>query len=64
MTTIALKETAKGWLPCHLSEIKKGDTFYVVANGKAGDISIATTDAQSDPQSESGWRVDSVRVGE
>ncbi len=62
MTTIALKETAKGWLPCHLSDIKQGDTFYVVANGKAGDISIATADAKPDPAPEAGWVVSSVRV--
>lgn len=62
MTTIALKETAQGWLPCHLSDIKEGDTFYVVANGKAGEITIATSDAKPDATAESGWTVNSVRV--
>lgn len=62
MTTIALKETAQGWLPCHLSEIKKGETFYIVEDGLRGPIQIATDDAVQNPHAPSGWFIPNKEI--
>lgn len=51
MATVAFVEKETGLVPCHPSDVRKGDTFYLITDGKRGPISKALRDAKpvSDP---------------
>lgn len=54
----AFKVTADDEVPCHLSEIKKGDQFYLVHNKTKSDLFTATDDAfQTNLNGEMIWSV-------
>ncbi|WP_191968667.1 hypothetical protein [Cellvibrio sp. KY-GH-1] len=54
----ALKITGDEEIPCHLSELKRDDLFYLVQASKKSKLLIATDDAfQSDVNGQTIWSV-------
>jgi len=60
MTTLAFIEREQGFVPCHIKEIKKDNVYYLVINGKRGQVHQAISDAVEDARLDAGWRVDGV----
>jgi hypothetical protein len=51
-----------GWreTPCHISELKKGDVFYMVTDGAKGELRVATAlPYSSQVDGDILWRIDS-----
>ncbi|GGY79185.1 hypothetical protein GCM10011613_24990 [Cellvibrio zantedeschiae] len=60
MVTLAFVEHETGWIPCRVAEVKRGDTFYLVSEGKQGPLMVATSDAKRvNARDEESWTVDS-----
>lgn len=62
MTTIALVESASGWEPRHVSQVKQGETFYLVKDGKTSPISVAMSNAVPNKTCECGWEIPAKEV--
>lgn len=63
-TTVAFIELETGWKPCHVREIKQGQTYYLVRNGVQGEVYTATADAKpaGHHDGEPSWIIDSKPV--
>ena len=62
--SVAFIETETGWSPCHVRDIKSGQTYYVVKDGVKGDIYTALSDAKSNGthEGEPTWYIESKPV--
>jgi len=58
MTTIVFIEKDQGFIPGHLKDIKKDTVYFLVVDGKRGQIHYALNDAIPDESVEEGWRVE------
>jgi hypothetical protein len=63
MATVAFVEKELGLEPCHPSKVRKGDTFYLVVDGKQQPVCKALNDAtpvgsRLDPH----WHIESEEV--
>ena len=57
----AFKVTPDEETPCHLSEIKQGDVYYLVVDSKRSELQRATEDAfSSDVNGKSVWSIPHV----
>ena len=57
----AFKVTEDEETPCHLSEIKKGDVYYLVVDSKRSELLKATEDAfNSNVSGKSVWSIPHV----
>lgn len=66
MATVAFVEKETGLEPRHLSDVRKGDTFYLVVDGKRQPLSKALKDAEPDTACGVGfpqrWHIESKEV--
>lgn len=63
MVMLAFVEQETGWVPCQVAEVKRGNTFYLVKDGKKGSVLLAIADAkQINDRDESSWVVDAKPV--
>lgn len=56
--TIAFIKRNGTFVPSHMSDIKSGDHFYLVSDGKPSTHQMASSDAHLDKDNQ--WSVDSV----
>lgn len=62
--SVAFIETETGWTPCHVRDIRQGQTYYVVKNGVQGEIYKAMSDAKPNGshEGEPTWFIESKPV--
>lgn len=66
MATVAFVEKETGLVPCHPSDVREGDTFYLVVDGKRHPPSKALKDAVPASSTEVGypqqWHIESEEL--